>query len=161
QSVALAVGGNNSNSTPPRANRDNPPAKGDREELFCNYCKKTNHVIKDCWRLKKKKQDRENAENAGRFAGSVGQNIGSEEGSQTEGLHIEVGNRFASPVGGFTAEEMSRLRSILQMSNSTSPTSPQSPVINHRAHSVTTHLPAFPNSAGPDISQDDWFGSRN
>ncbi|CAL1407369.1 unnamed protein product [Linum trigynum] len=124
QSVALAVGGGNSISTSRRANKDNPPAKGDREELFCNYCKKTNHVIKDCWRLKKRRQDREAAENAGRFAGSVGQNIGSEEGSQSEGLHIEVGNRFTSPVGGFTAEEMSRLRGILQMSNSTSPTSP-------------------------------------
>ncbi|CAL1389807.1 unnamed protein product [Linum trigynum] len=156
QSVALAVGSGNSsgsNDTPPRS-YDRPEGDGERPGgLFCNYCKKTNHVIKDCWRLKKKRQDKEGMPR-NRFAGSVGQGSGSEEGQDSEGrLQVETSSLHQNS-GGFTVEEMNRLRGLLQSSTSTSPTSPQSPVINHRSHSVTNYLPKFPSHA------DDWFGDR-
>ncbi|CAL1412142.1 unnamed protein product [Linum trigynum] len=173
QSVALAAGSSSNSSVGnsskgsnrnynERAGNDryNERAGNDRSgaetgELFCNYCKKTNHVIKeDCWRLKKKNQNKEGGQ-YNRFSGAVGHESDSEGERQ---LQVEVGSHSNSAAGGFTAEEIHRLRGLLQ--SSSSPTSPQSPAVNHRSHSVTKYLPQFPNYGGPSEQQDDWFGQR-
>ncbi|CAL1372766.1 unnamed protein product [Linum trigynum] len=170
QSVALAAGsysGNgssNSNSTTKNPYKGNGGGEtgtykgsgsGETDQLFCNYCKKTNHVIKDCWRLKKKRQEREGSGN--RFSSAVAQDADVEGDRNSQ---VEVGIRFSNTTGGFTAEEMNKLRTLLQSSSSSSPTSPQSPAINHRSHSVTNYLPQFPSYAGPSDQQENWFGKR-
>ncbi|CAL1410878.1 unnamed protein product [Linum trigynum] len=90
-------------------------------------------------------------------SGSVAQDADVEGDRNSQ---VEVGSRFSNTTGGFTAEEMNKLRTLLQSSSSSSPTSPQSPAINHRSHSVTNYLPQFPSYAGPSDRQEDWFGKR-
>ncbi|CAL1395389.1 unnamed protein product [Linum trigynum] len=51
QSVALAVGG--------EGTRDNEVGDQGQGKKFCRFCKRNNHYIEECWRLKKKKDDAE------------------------------------------------------------------------------------------------------
>ncbi|CAN1329604.1 hypothetical protein LINPERPRIM_LOCUS34712 [Linum perenne] len=100
--------------------------KGIDENLFCRYCKKDNHTIENCYRLKNKKA-RENGNGisktgTARFAGSV-----VEEGSTS-------GDRIASDIRSISDDrsgtvnmtlspaEFARLKTLLQLPASSSTT---------------------------------------
>ncbi|CAL1378238.1 unnamed protein product [Linum trigynum] len=111
--------------TPPGSSRDRQPRENQHQEgLFCHYCKKGNHVIQDCWKLKKKNRE------GGRkpFAGSVEVNTG-DKGNGSSGSpsysptstvsHVEANSTFT----GFTNEELFILKSLLQSTSTQPPSS--------------------------------------
>ncbi|CAL1406372.1 unnamed protein product [Linum trigynum] len=129
--------------------------EGRQGRKFCRFCKMRNHNIEDCWKLKKKQGEQKDGTSSGsnsssgtpRFVGSVNQSGTSDahsEGSSTaEGSGTQVSL-------GFTAEEMNKLRYLLQ-AGAGSPSPPNSPSINHQAFSVSQFLSPFPNHSGKYI----------
>ncbi|CAL1355774.1 unnamed protein product [Linum trigynum] len=83
--------------------------------LFCRYCKKDNHVIQECWKLKRK-----NKEGGGtNFVGSVDVNAVERNGPgggtptyspTSPGSSSDNQSAFS----GFTTEELNRLKALLQ-----------------------------------------------
>ena len=82
-------------------------------KLFCKYCRKDNHIIEDCLKLKnKKKREQEQKasggytnQSTGRFAGMVVQD--------TESSNSSSSSSTPNP-GSFTPEELHQLRTLLQ-----------------------------------------------
>ncbi|CAL1373136.1 unnamed protein product [Linum trigynum] len=146
QSVALAVGN--------QSGRDQ--YKGRQEagsgKLFCRYCKRTDHTIKDCWKLKKKEQEKEG------FSGSISTDSAAPS-SESTGSISDDGSSPSKGVNAFSTDEITRLKTLLQFGMDAGPLSPgSSPRITPKAYSVSQFLPAFPNHAGPSDPEEHWFG---
>ncbi|CAN1189995.1 Retrovirus-related Pol polyprotein from transposon TNT 1-94 [Linum perenne] len=123
-------------------NSNNNSGGDQKKELFCRYCKKDNHMIEDCLRLKwKRKNERNNAGSSGNFAGSA-------LTRQSESYAAD--NTQAENMGGdnstnlrLSTEDCTRLMVLLQQSS-------------QAASSSTTHQPSSnsvtklqsPNCAG-------------
>ncbi|CAN1138586.1 hypothetical protein LINPERHAP2_LOCUS10780, partial [Linum perenne] len=125
-----------------------------KKELFCRYCKKDNHVIEDCLRLKYKRKNERNTYNPGssghNFAGSSMTGQAGAENAQGEAKAVDgASNLRLSP------EDCTRLMALLQQSNFTASSASPS---QHQANTAATHLSYF---AGPSNSEDDWFCKRS
>ncbi|CAL1413265.1 unnamed protein product [Linum trigynum] len=130
-SVALAVG------SPQNAKHNDRDYKDGKK--FCRYCKKDNHIISECYRLKNKKT-RESGGSS--FAGSV--ETGSESDSGILGaasVQQDAQNRNNS-IGLASLQlsnyQMDKLRILLLGSPQTSPSPPTSPSVRHVANAAVT-----------------------
>ncbi|CAN1852203.1 Retrovirus-related Pol polyprotein from transposon TNT 1-94 [Linum perenne] len=111
----------------------------------CRYCKKDGHVIEDCMKLKwKRKQENQGGNNVGpnRFAGAVAQG-----GNENVNQHKFTAPTSAQSFTSFSAEEMNKLKALLQSAPAPAPDSSQ----QHRAFSVSQGLSNPPNYSGKYI----------
>ncbi|CAL1404860.1 unnamed protein product [Linum trigynum] len=120
-SIALAAATGNLNQR--REDKRDAGREGKKgQELFCRYCKKDNHVIEDCYRLKNKRKLEGGNRN---FAGSVEVNSGdgnNSAGSNTQSPTSPVSENRNSQEGQsiwFTSDEISKLRNLLQHQSAT------------------------------------------
>ncbi|CAN1846773.1 hypothetical protein LINPERHAP1_LOCUS38335 [Linum perenne] len=116
------------------------------EKKICRYCKKENHLIDECRRLKWKREQEQKRRGfvtppaTSRFAATV--MVDGQDSSSTSSDTSITSSTSLSP------EELHQLRSLLQTST---------PSV-HRAFSVSQGAPAPPTYSGPYQQQDDWFG---
>ncbi|CAL1353727.1 unnamed protein product [Linum trigynum] len=124
--------------------------------LFCRYCKKDNHVIADCYKLKRKNKEQGGISGFARQVQGV-DSSGYEILSKPETRNAsESGDNFTNI--RLSNDDLSRLQKLLnQFSPPASPTSPVSPAptpnsINQQqssmVNSVSRHLSVNPNSSG-------------
>ncbi|CAN1192891.1 hypothetical protein LINPERHAP2_LOCUS41754 [Linum perenne] len=125
-------------------------SSGNTEEkpaLFYRYCKRENHNIEDCYRLKNKRRNEANGNrNFGnpRFTAAIGseQHTGSGAGESTNDFSQGSNNSMVR----LTAEDYTRLMALLQQKSGTASSS--NPPTHHQAHSATTNITQLPHSAG-------------
>ncbi|KAJ9547058.1 hypothetical protein OSB04_019601 [Centaurea solstitialis] len=92
-----------------KANRFN--GQKDREELWCTYCKKPRHTKEQCWRLHGKP--------------STSSREWGQKGGQQRQAHVSIQGPMQE-LGGFSSEEIEKLRSMLGAVDKPSNTNSQS-----------------------------------
>ncbi|CAN1192604.1 Retrovirus-related Pol polyprotein from transposon TNT 1-94 [Linum perenne] len=108
--------------------------------LFCRYCKKDNHMIEDCYRLKNKKAKEATAGGSrSGFAGAVSSDVG---GMITE-YRPATAERSVMASSSLTADDVARLKLLLQQSVTT-----VSPVAETYANLITSTLPSTSSTSG-------------
>ncbi|CAL1388385.1 unnamed protein product [Linum trigynum] len=134
----------------------NETGGGGQQNLLCNYYKRTNHVMADCWRLKRKR-----GELAGpNFAGAATSGGNHDQGINSFSAANEQDNRSQNTTTfQLTAEDCSRLMMLLHQQNTGSQATNQ-PNIQPQAHSVSRHINQMPDNAGPSYTEEDWFCKR-
>ncbi|CAN1150025.1 hypothetical protein LINPERHAP2_LOCUS17333 [Linum perenne] len=138
-----------------------PYSKG----LFCRYCKKDNHSIEDCYRLKNKKaREASGGSSKSGFAAVVYSDAGGNGNIQTGGTFAESSSapaeRSVMTNVSLTNEDIARLKLLLQNSVPTASSIPET-----FANLTTNNLPSTSDQisnhtvpySGPSISEDDWF----
>ncbi|CAN1256856.1 hypothetical protein LINPERPRIM_LOCUS9439 [Linum perenne] len=129
-------------------NRENKPgsfnsgesSQGQGQGLFCRYCKKTNHNIEDCLRLKYKRQRERNAGGTGSYHRAANSAHCNEEPSLTQDNTPEHNNTLR-----LSSEDCNRLLALLQQNSNTASTSTNSPQANLTRTNIN---PVYPNYAG-------------
>ncbi|CAN1341474.1 hypothetical protein LINPERPRIM_LOCUS39179 [Linum perenne] len=150
ESVALASTGApypNREFRPTQGSSSNNPGRNeDKPALFCRYCKRDNHNIEDCYRLKNKRRNDANRNSGNpRFAAAVGggqfaaSNAGDNNNDHNQGSN--------SSMVRLTAEDCTRLMALLQQNSGTASSS-SNPAPTHQVHSATAHVTQLPYSAG-------------
>ncbi|CAN1223472.1 hypothetical protein LINGRAPRIM_LOCUS773 [Linum grandiflorum] len=139
--------------------------------LFCRYCKKVNHVIEDCLKLKNKKAREGSSSSFGsnqpRFSGCVAGDVQSTTGGDSS--NSEGGTDSAPMSMSLSSSEFARLKLFLQQPAS------QSPPVNYANFVQTPSTVPLPSTrvtlptgetsmathsvshSGPSISINDWF----
>ncbi|CAL1398408.1 unnamed protein product [Linum trigynum] len=145
-SLALLAQGSPSSGRPNSNSNSNPNARNPRDyttegKKWCRYCKKENHTIHECYRLKNKKS-REGADGTP-FAGAVDVS-GSDGSSNTSSVATGSEPSLSSL---FTPDQFEKLRTLLNGSPSPSPSPPNSPHLPNvnaviRAPPQTPHFAA-------------------
>ncbi|CAL1381785.1 unnamed protein product [Linum trigynum] len=126
-----------------RTQYNQPKDKGQADHqpggLFCRYCKKEGHVKEDCWKLKRKNgllgNNPGRGNNAGRgFAGSV--DVNTPEGNPSGGAGsysptspVSQQEPRSPTFAGFTVDELTRLKALLQPASSSHGSSQANAVI--------------------------------
>ncbi|CAN1299601.1 hypothetical protein LINPERPRIM_LOCUS24263 [Linum perenne] len=112
--------------------------KGSDDGLFCRYCKKDNHTIENCYRLKNKKARENGTLKPGvtRFAGSVIEEGGTSGDHSASDIRSISDDRSGIVNMTLSSAEFARLRALLQQ-----PTQP-STINETYANLITQPIPS-------------------
>ncbi|CAL1377453.1 unnamed protein product [Linum trigynum] len=150
---------------------------GNQQNLFCNYCKKNNHMIADCWKLKRKRGEPINSNFAA--AATFG---GSEEQGHDPPIQGQNQDNRPAPNSTTTLRLSSEDCSRLMLQSTVSLLFCSRPLVLYsifiiifcaihgvqqpshtpaQAHSVSRYINPMPNNAGPSFTEEDWFCKRS
>ncbi|CAN1347700.1 Retrovirus-related Pol polyprotein from transposon RE2 [Linum perenne] len=127
----------------PNSSNEASQAQGQGQGLFCRYCKKTNHNIEDCLRLKHKRKMERSGNTGGYYRGANSAHYPGQQ--QSEGLPNQDNSSDHNATLRLSSEDCNRLMAILQQNSSTVSSSTNTPQANLTR---TTPTPVYPNFAG-------------
>ncbi|CAL1383719.1 unnamed protein product [Linum trigynum] len=145
--------GNYPGNSNPRSNNDS--TSNNQQGLFCNYCKKTNHNIVDCWKLKRKRGEMPGQAYAAAATNSSGPSEQVSDNPSGDNEHTYKPSNTTTL--RLAADDCNRLMMLLQQ---TTGSHQSQPAIQPQAHSASRHLTPMPNNAGPSFTEEDWFCKR-
>ncbi|CAN1335014.1 hypothetical protein LINPERPRIM_LOCUS36592 [Linum perenne] len=130
--------------------------QGQVQGLFCRYCKKTNHNIEDCLRLKHKRLRERNGGSSGGFHRAANSTYCTDESLPNQA------NAEHNGAPRLSTEDYTRLMALLQQNSNTASSPSNTPQANlTRTTQITTPPNVYPNFVGPSHSDDDWFCKRS
>ncbi|CAN1164293.1 hypothetical protein LINPERPRIM_LOCUS33090, partial [Linum perenne] len=162
ESIALAGG----NSREWSKNREIKPnaISGDTSgttELFCRYCKQTNHNIEDCYRMKNKRRNERNGAGPGGFQSYANNtHYGEQQREDYQQEHDRTSGSNNGPLQ-LSPEDYSRLMLLLQKTSNTASSSSSSQPTNSSTRTPNPNNQSHSNFAGPSYTEDDWLCKRS